>query len=505
MAQRSALLFLFCAVALFAAALDGTWAARVKSPDGSIRDTYFTLHQNGSDLTGTVGMTFGDLPIKQGTVSGSHFSFVVESGEPAAPRRVTWEGDLVDGELHLKSTGPNRPPVDMIAKPVDPSAVAPPAKLPLPEPKSLPWNRLAGKPPMGWNSWNKFQGRIDDATVRQIADAMVRTGMGGDKGAGYLYVNIDDTWQGERDAQGRIHPNSRFPDMKALAAYVHGKGMLLGIYSSPGPKTCAGYEGSYGHERQDAETYADWGIDYLKYDWCGAARVYKDSEMRAVYQKMGAILESLPRPIVFSICQYGRADVWKWGPEVAGNLWRTTGDIHDSWESMSSIGFSQNDLAPYAGPGHWNDPDMLEIGNGGMTDDEYRVHMSLWAMLAAPLMAGNDVRNMSKSTLNILVNKEIIAVDRDPLGKQGTRVSKNGDQEIWMKPLGKGAVAVALFNRGSEAATMSVKWSDFAKGKGHTIVKNLWTYEFVKVAGDDENWSTKVPKHGVVMLRIAKF
>jgi alpha-galactosidase len=317
-------------------------------------------------------------------------------------------------------------------------------------------------------------------------------------------VNIDDTWQGQRDAQGRIHPNSRFPDMKALADYVHTKGLLLGIYSSPGPKTCAGYEGSYGHEQQDAETYADWGIDYLKYDWCGAFRVYKDSEMQAVYQKMGAILETMPRPIVYSICQYGRADVWKWGAQVAGNLWRTTDDIRDTWESMSHIGFSQNDLAPYAGPGHWNDPDMLEIGNGGMTDDEYRVHMSLWAMLAAPLMAGNDVRNMSKAALNILVNKEVIAVDRDPLGKQGTRVSKNGDQEVWMKPLSKGAVAVALFNRGSEPATMSVKWSDFAKGKGHTVVKNLWSYEFIKVAGDDENWSTKVPKHGVVLLRIAK-
>ncbi len=327
-----------------------------------------------------------------------------------------------------------------------------------------------------------------------------RTGL---RDAGYLYINIDDTWQGERDAQGRIQPNNKFPDMKALADYVHKKNLLIGIYSSPGPKTCAGYEGSFGHEQQDAETYAEWGFDYLKYDWCSAGRVYQDSEMQAVYQKMGAFLQAQPRPIVYSLCQYGRADVWKWGPKVGGNLWRTTGDIQDNWESMSKIGFSQGDLAPYAGPGHWNDPDMLEVGNGGMTDDEYRVHMSLWSMLAAPLLAGNDVRDMSKKTLDLLANKEVIEVDRDALGTQGKPFSKSGDQEIWTKPLSKGAIAVALFNRGAEPAKMSVKWSDFLKTQRHLIVRDLWRHEFIKTTGNDETWSATVPKHGVVMLRIA--
>ena len=377
---------------------------------------------------------------------------------------------------------------------------APPAKLPVPQLKDLPYNKLAGKPPMGWNSWNKFADRVDDKTIREIADAIDRTGM---RAAGYLYINIDDTWQGERDAQGRIHPNKKFPDMKALADYVHRKDLLIGIYSSPGPKTCAGYEGSYGHEEQDAETYSDWGIDYLKYDWCSAGRVYQDSDMQAVYQKMGAILQAQPRPIVYSLCQYGHADVWKWGPKAGGNLWRTTGDISDTWASMSEIGFRQNALAAYAGPGHWNDPDMLEVGNGGMTDDEYRLHMSLWSILAAPLLAGNDVRSMSKKTLDILANKEVIEVDRDALGKQGTQFSKSGDQEIWTKPLSKGAVAVALFNRGEGEAKMSVKWSDFVKSTRHVIVRDLWRHEFIKVAGNDQTWSTTVPKHSVVLLRIS--
>src|SRR5579884_1955950 len=237
-------------------------------------------------------------------------------------------------------------------------------------------SQIAATPPMGWNSWNHFAERVTDADVRAAADALVSSGM---RDAGYIYVNIDDTWEGQRDANGVIHTNSKFPDMKALADYVHSKGLKLGIYSSPGPKTCAGYEGSYGHEEQDAKTYAAWGIDYLKYDWCGARNIYKDDEMQAVYQKMGDALQASGRPIVYSLCQYGRQEVWEWGPDVGGNLWRTTGDIRDSWDSMSKIGFNQDELAPYAAPGHWNDPDMLEIGNGGMTDTEYRTHMSLWS------------------------------------------------------------------------------------------------------------------------------
>jgi len=232
---------------------------------------------------------------------------------------------------------------------------------------------------MGWNSWNHFGERVDDQTVRAQAEAMVVSGM---KDAGYLYVNIDDTWEGQRDPKGFIQPNKKFPDMKALADYVHGKGLKLGIYSSPAAKTCAGYEGSRGHEEQDAETYVKWGVDYLKYDWCQSRGTLE--EMKVAYGKMQDALNRTGRPIVFSLCQYGWHKVWEWGPSVGGNLWRTTHDIEDQYQAMAEIGFNQNGLEKFAGSGHWNDPDMLEVGNGGMNEDEYRTHMSLWAMLAAP-------------------------------------------------------------------------------------------------------------------------
>src|SRR5579862_6693900 len=239
---------------------------------------------------------------------------------------------------------------------------------------------VAATPPMGWNSWNHFACKVTAADVRSAADAIASNGM---KNAGYIYVNIDDCWEGTRDEKGNIHPNQKFGDMKALVDYVHSKGLKIGIYSSPGPYTCGGYGASYGHEEQDAKTYASWGFDYLKYDWCSAGRIYKNSEMRAVYQKMGDALRATGRPIVFSLCQYGEDDVWTWGSKVGGNSWRTTGDINDHWKRMDEIGFKQFAIASFAQVGHWNDPDMLEIGNGGMTADEYRVHMSLWSLLAA--------------------------------------------------------------------------------------------------------------------------
>jgi len=321
----------------------------------------------------------------------------------------------------------------------------------------------------------------------------------GMKGAGYVYINIDDTWEAGRDAQGNILTNKKFPDMKALADYVHKKGLKLGIYSSPGPNTCAGYEGSYGHEEQDARTYAAWGIDYLKYDWCGARTLYTDEEMPAIYQKMGDALLKTGRPIVYSLCQYGRLDVWKWGADVGGNLWRTTGDIRDTWDSMTNIGFRQNELASYAKPGHWNDPDMLEIGNGGMTDAEYRTHLSLWAMLAAPLLAGNDLRNMSPATLEILTNKEVIAIDQDRLGEQAKQVWKSSDQEIWTRPLSGGASAVAIFNRGKDEAKITVKWGDLGLSKKKTV-RDLWLHQDSASSGPD--YVATVPGHGVVMLRV---
>ncbi|HEV2304526.1 MAG TPA: glycoside hydrolase family 27 protein, partial [Candidatus Acidoferrales bacterium] len=353
---------------------------------------------------------------------------------------------------------------------------------------------LAPVPPMGWNSWNHFAGRIDDQIVRQQADAMVSSGM---KAAGYQYIVIDDTWAGQRDAQGFIHPNDKFPDMKALADYVHSKGLKLGIYSSPAAKTCAGYEGSRGHEDQDAQTYASWGIDYLKYDWCQSGGTVE--QMKAAYTKMHEALLKTGRPIVFSLCQYGWHKVWEWGASVGGNLWRTTGDIRDNYFAMAAIGFDQNGLEKFAGPGHWNDPDMLEVGNGGMSEDEYRTHMSLWAILAAPLMAGNDLSQMTPYTVQLLTNPEVIAVDQDPLGAQGYRVTQEGPFEVWMKPMADGSKVVGLFNRQYTTEQMAVSFPQIGVS-GQATVRDLWLHKDLGTFSN--SYSAYVPRHGVVLVRI---
>jgi len=478
--------------------LNGNWAARnVNNTDGTTRSSYFNLKYDGSKITGTIRQTQFFYTIKESTGGPDGFTIVATMPDGRSERRVQFEGKLAGDELRIgRRTRPDAPITEMIARRAPPGEGALPARIEPPARHPVRYNGLARTPPMGWNSWNKFAGRIDEATVRGIADAMASNGM---KQAGYVYINIDDTWEGGRDANGEIQTNKKFPDMKALADYVHKKGLKLGIYSSPGPNTCAGYEGSYGHEEQDAMTYAKWGIDYLKYDWCGARTLYTDEEMPAIYQKMGDALLQTGRPIVYSLCQYGRFDVWKWGPEVGGNLWRTTGDIRDTWDSMTGIGFRQNELAQYARPGHWNDPDMLEIGNGGMTDAEYKTHMSLWAMLAAPLLAGNDLRSMSPETLAILTNREVIAVDQDKLGKQGSRAWKSGDQEIWTRQLSGGAVAVAIFNRAKEEAKVPIAWADLGITKKKTV-RDLWLNQ--NVDANAPEYSVKVAGHGVVMLRV---
>jgi alpha-galactosidase len=357
-------------------------------------------------------------------------------------------------------------------------------------------SEIARTPPMGWNSWNHFACKVNDKVIRESADAIASNGM---KDAGYVYVNIDDCWQGKRDASGAIQPNEKFPDMKALADYVHSKGLKFGVYSSPGPKTCAGYEGSFGHEAQDAKTYAEWGVDYLKYDWCSASKVYKPSEMQAAYKKMHDALESTGRPIVFSLCQYGLQAVWRWGASVGGNLWRTTGDISDDYDRMSVIGFDQNGLQKFAAPGHWNDPDMLEIGNGHMKNDEYRTHMSLWCILAAPLLAGNDLSKMTPETLAILNNPEVIAVDQDSGGVQGHRVRQEGPFEVWMKPLADGSKAVGLFNRGEDATKMSVSFKEIGLAETATV-RDLWAKK--DLGSLKGSYSAEVPRHGVVMIKV---
>jgi alpha-galactosidase len=477
--------------------LTGNWVVRTDNKDGTFRTTYLNLKQDGQKITGTIRVTQFFYKISESTGGPEGFTITGSMMDGKNERKVQYEGKLVGDQLQISTRRrPTDPPTQMVAVRAPAGEGAMPARNPLPALHKVADNGLARTPPMGWNSWNKFASRVDDAIVRSIADAMASNGM---KEAGYQYINIDDTWEAGRDAQGNIQTNKKFPDMKALADYVHSKGLKLGIYSSPGPNTCAGYEGSYGHEEQDARVYAAWGIDYLKYDWCGARNLYTDEEMPAVYQIMGDALLKQKRPIVYSLCQYGRLDVWKWGADVGGNLWRTTGDIRDAWDSMTRIGFNQNDLAPYAKPGHWNDPDMLEIGNGAMTNDEYKTHMSLWAILAAPLLAGNDLRSMSPEILAILTNRDVIAINQDKLGKQGQRVWQSGEQEIWTRSLSGGGMAVAVFNRAKDEARITVKTTDL-KIAGKWKARDLWTHQ--NVAWPDSEYSVTVPSHGVVMLRL---
>src|SRR5947209_6354758 len=451
--------------------LTGNWAVKEALGDGTVRATYLNLKQEGAHITGAIRATQFYYRIVESTGGPDGFTLTGSMMDGNSERHVKYEGKLVGEELHLAGQRrPDAPVVEMTAHRVPAGEGAYPERRPLPALHKVADNALARTPPMGWNSWNKFAGRVDDAAVRGMADAMAANGM---KDAGYVYVNIDDTWQGEREKNGNITTNKKFPDMKALADYVHSKGLKIGLYSSPGPNTCAGYEGSYGHEEQDAQAYAAWGIDYLKYDWCGARNLYTDQEMRALYQVMGDALLKTGRPILYSLCQYGRAEVWKWGADVGGNAWRTTGDIRDTWDSMTTIGFSQDELARWAAPGHWNDPDMLEIGNGGMNDDEYRTHMSLWAILAAPLIVGNDLSKMTPYTVELLTNREVLAVDQDPLGKQGYRIAQEGPFEVWMKPMADGSKVIGLFNRQRFAEEMTVDFSQIGI-TSEAIVRDLW-------------------------------
>lgn len=371
-------------------------------------------------------------------------------------------------------------------------------------------NKLALTPPMGWNSWNVWGCAVDEDKVRQAIDAMVSTGLAN---YGYQYVNIDDCWMNGRNENGEIIPNEKFPDIKALADYAHSKGLKLGIYSSPGPKTCQRQEGSYGHERQDAETYAQWGIDYLKYDWCSYHEVklgLSRSYFKKPYIEMKKHLEELDRDIVYSICQYGMAEVWEWGETAGGNLWRTTGDIWDSWRRMSGIGFKQHKLSRYAGPGHWNDPDMLVVGKLGwgphlhqtkLSPDEQITHITLWSLLSAPLLLGCDLTALDEFTLTLLTNPEVIDIDQDPLGKQATRVLKIGETELWKKELWDGTIALGLFNRGELEKEASVKWSELGIS-GVQPVRDLWQR---KDLGDfAQGLSVLVPKHGAVLLKVGK-
>ena len=362
--------------------------------------------------------------------------------------------------------------------------------------KPLPkWEGLADTPQMGWSSWNKFQTNINEVLIRDIADKMVEYGL---VDAGYIYLNLDDGWHGERDDQGFIHEDlEKFPSgMKALADYLHSKGIKLGIYSDAGTNTCACYAGSLGHEYQDAFMYAQWGVDYLKYDWCYTTNV----NPKGAYTLMRNALRKAGRPILFSMCEWGSSKPWEWAADV-GHSWRTTGDIGVSfmpipvrfdengrrmWKALGVMEIVEMNepLRKYAGPGHWNDPDMLEVGNG-MSASEDRAHFTLWCMMAAPLILGNDITDMTPETLATITNREMIAVDQDPLGIQGLRLKKDGDLQYWFKPLSDGDWAFCILNTGDSAVTVPVDWTalevnDEVSGRATSFgsvnytVKDIW-------------------------------
>ncbi|HVO73008.1 MAG TPA: glycoside hydrolase family 27 protein [Ignavibacteriaceae bacterium] len=383
--------------------------------------------------------------------------------------------------------------------------------------RSQKFENLALTPPMGWNSWNHFACEINEKIIRETADAMVAAGM---KDAGYLYINIDDCWHGKRDSLGFIHPDSsRFPSgMKALADYVHSKGLKLGIYSDAGWNTCGGRPGSRGYEYQDAFQYAKWGVDYLKYDWCNTEALNPEG----AYLTMRNALYAAGRPIVFSLCEWGNGKPWLWGKDI-GHLWRTTGDItncfdcvvdHGTWKSWGIMYVldMQDGLRIYAGPGHWNDPDMMEVGNG-MSFSEDRAHFSMWCMLAAPLIAGNDIRSLSPETKSILTNKEVIAVDQDSLGIQGFKYSSEDSVEAWFKPLRNDEWAACFLNRSLKTKQVSFNWSKeividtlserrIDADKDNFKIRNLWTKR--EMGTTQKILNAEVPSHDVLMIKLYK-
>ncbi len=368
---------------------------------------------------------------------------------------------------------------------------------------------LALTPPMGWNSWNVWAGAVNQERVLDAAKAFVNTGLAN---CGYSYINIDDTWEGKRGSDGYITTNNKFPDMKGLAEGIHGMGLHLGIYSSPGPETCAGFPASYKFEQQDAKSYADWGVDYLKYDWCSYGSIAPShptlSDFQAPYTLMHEKLANSGRDIVFSLCQYGMGNVWNWGAAVGGNCWRCTGDINDSWSSMSSIGFDGDKWAKGGGPGHWNDPDMLVVGRLGwgdhphptkLTPNEQMTHITMWCLQAAPLLIGCDLSHVDEFTLDLLTNHDVIEVDQDSLGHPATRLSKDGMTEVWSRPLADGSFAVGLFNRGEMPAKVTLKLSDLGLSGRHRV-RDLWRKRDEGSA--DGSFSVTVARHGAALVSV---
>jgi alpha-galactosidase len=406
-----------------------------------------------------------------------------EGALPAAGPPTIQQASLAPG------SGP-RPPISA-RTPSPPSALpipaadaappAPPVKLALPTLRDLSPNDLAPTPPMGWSSRQKLGSRTDDAAIRQAIEGLVESGL---NLLGYVYVEIGDGWQGSRDAQGVLHPNERFPDMKALGDYIHSQGLKYGLTVSAGYKSCNGMEGSYGREEQDARAFAEWGVDYVVHEWCGAETLHPtEPEMRAVFQKMGEALRASGRDIVYGISQKGQFNVAQWAPRTGANLWRTGNELEENWASVAAAGFGQNGREYAAGPGAWNDPGLLQIGNTGMSADASRMQMNLWAVLSAPLMLGNDVRIMTRETVALLSNREVIAVNQDKLGRQGKRVVQSGDTQVWAKTLADGSVAVAFFNTGARTTAVAVNWDQLGIS-GPQLARDLWWRENLGTANN---------------------
>jgi alpha-galactosidase len=386
---------------------------------------------------------------------------------------------------------------------------------------------LALTPHMGWNSWYVWESHVTDRIMREAADAMVANGM---MNHGYMYVNIDDCWAVKpgskdpmlggppRDATGKVNPNRHFPDMKALTAYIHAKGLKAGIYTSPGPTTCGGHVGAYQHEAQDVQRFVEWGFDFLKYDWCSYGNVADKGPdgLKKPYRHIAGILRRQPRDVVLNLCQYGMGEVWQWGKAVGGQSWRTAGDLGFSFTGISTALFrdafnlyAARELHNFGGPGGWNDPDYLLLGylsnwHGQraptpLTPNEQYTHVSLWCLLAAPLILSGDITRLDPFTLSLLTNDEVLEVDQDPLGRPGRRIAKSGDLEVWAKPMEDGSRAVGLFNRGPAEATVSAAWSDLGLA-GRQIVRDLWRQK--DLGPSEGQFSTRVPPHGVVLVRL---
>jgi alpha-galactosidase len=394
--------------------------------------------------------------------------------------------------------------------------------------KIVSGDTLALTPHMGWNSWYVWENHVTDRIIREAADAMVSSGL---INHGYMYVNIDDCWAvkpgssdptlgGEpRDAQGRLNANRRFPDMKALTDYIHSRGLKAGIYTSPGPKTCAGHVGAYQHEELDARRFVEWGFDFLKYDWCSYDKIARDkslAELQKPYRVMGDILRRQNRDIVLNLCQYGMGNVWTWGKDVGGNSWRTAGDLGLTFEGIGTALFrdgfdvyAQKELHKYGGPGGWNDPDYLLLGflsnwkgktaPTPLSPNEQYSHVSLWCLVAAPLIFSGDITRLDDFTLNLLSNDEVLEVDQDPLGRPGRRVAREGTLEVWVKDMEDGTKAVGLFNRGDTEAVVTAKWEDLGL-VGRRIVRDLWRQK--DLGRFDRRFQSAVPNHGVVLVRI---